>query len=357
MALWLVMRFKAGAKAISCVGLATLTFATAPAVYAASSTASPISTHGAQERAATAPVQALPPLLPAARNSEAKLQPDTIFNLRLVEWLWPYFHDGGAIYGWREDPIPDHPSGQALDVMVPDDGRSLAGLAMGNQVAAFLMANYKALGVDYLVWRQHIWHPGQAWRLLDDRGDWTQNHMNHVHVKVFGDHVPDPAALILPSELNVTGMDLPDGEALRAQHEQELVVRQKVADAQKRLAAAQAALAKAEKSNTRSDTELTAARRTVDGAVRQAYILGLDSSLITDTVVLFNPDSLDPTAVIALEHQLNVRQGAINQANQKLTNAKTRVAQAQAEVKAAAEALAAATAEQTALQSKPQKTP
>lgn len=359
MTLWLAMNFKVGAKIVGCAGLCLLPLALSTPSYATTAGSAvnrmaflPTSVAAKKTDGAAAPAQLLPPLLPAAKNSESHLQPDTIFNLRLIEWLWPYFREGGAIYGWRPDPIADHPSGQALDVMVPDDGRSLAGLAMGNQVAAFMMANYQALGVDYLVWRQHIWHPGQSWRLLDDRGDWTQNHMNHVHVKVFGDHVPDTSALIMPNELNVTGMDLPDGEALRAAHEKELAARQKVAAAQARLTAAQTELANAQKANTNSDSELTSARKTVDQAVRQAYMLGMDSSFVTSTLVLSNPGALDPTAIIALEHQLNSHQGSINQANQKLTNARTRVAKAQTEAKAATDALSAALTEQSSLSAK-----
>lgn len=295
----------------------------------------------------------LPLLLPPAKNSEAHLQANTLFNLRLIEQLWPYFREGGVIGGWRHDPYPDHPTGQALDVMVPDGGHSLAGLAIGHEVAGFLMANHEALGIDYLVWRQHIWKPGQTgWRLMEDRAHWTHNHMDHVHVKVFGDHTPSAADLILPHELGIKGMELPDGQALRARYTERLAIRKKVTEAQERLAKAEAAVVQASKVNKKSEAELLAARKTVDGVVRQSYMLGMDISLVARTVVLFDTNAMDPTALLGLEHQLNTHKDDLTSANSKLTAAKDRVKNGDTELKAAREALVAALAEQKAYEEK-----
>lgn len=132
--------------------------------------------------------------LPAAKNSERRLKGNTVLTLRLIEKLWPYYGNkgGGSIGGWREDAIADHPSGQALDIMLKDDGRTKASVAAGNEVAAFLVANSKALGVDYMMFRHRIWGWGSetSWRQAKEYGSWVDNHMNHIHLKMFGDHVP-----------------------------------------------------------------------------------------------------------------------------------------------------------------------
>lgn len=55
--------------------------------------------------------------------------------------------------GVRPDPIPDHPSGRGLDIMVPS-------LAVGDAVFADLMAHKADLNIRYMLWRvpQHHDH-------------------------------------------------------------------------------------------------------------------------------------------------------------------------------------------------------
>ena len=48
-----------------------------------------------------------------------------------------------------------------------------------------MIAHYKEFGIDHVIFRQHIWTPyNQKWRLMEDRGNPTDNHMDHVHVAV-----------------------------------------------------------------------------------------------------------------------------------------------------------------------------
>lgn len=117
-----------------------------------------------------------------AKNSETNLTPLTTYNLRLIEKLWPYYKTEGAIYGWRHDPIPDHPSGNALDIMAPADGRTADSVAFMDTIAEFIYDNAEELGVVYFIWKQRIRYPGGQYRLMDDRNDWTSNHQNHIHV-------------------------------------------------------------------------------------------------------------------------------------------------------------------------------
>lgn len=81
-------------------------------------------------------------------------------------------------YGQRSTPNSDHPKGLALDFMVGTDR------GMGDSVAQYLQRNAAALGVTYIIWRQHIWNierSGEGWRLMGDRGGITENHFDHVH--------------------------------------------------------------------------------------------------------------------------------------------------------------------------------
>jgi hypothetical protein len=75
-----------------------------------------------------------------------------------------------------------HGTGQAIDIMIPSS-------AVGDQIAAFVKANYKALGVSEIIWSQHIWtvqRSSEGWRAMPDRGSLTANHYDHVHVSVYG---------------------------------------------------------------------------------------------------------------------------------------------------------------------------
>ncbi|MGE3285787.1 MAG: hypothetical protein AB7J32_06745 [Pseudonocardia sp.] len=67
----------------------------------------------------------------------------------------------------------DHPVGLAIDFMV--------NRATGDRLADCALANMKALGVKYVIWRQRI-NTGSGWKPMEDRGGITANHYDHVHV-------------------------------------------------------------------------------------------------------------------------------------------------------------------------------
>ncbi|MFJ5992790.1 hypothetical protein [Lentzea sp. NPDC092896] len=69
----------------------------------------------------------------------------------------------------------EHPLGLALDFMVNTD------TATGNAVADYVLANRKAFGVTYVIWRQR-YNDGSGFTPMEDRGSPTANHMDHVHV-------------------------------------------------------------------------------------------------------------------------------------------------------------------------------
>jgi hypothetical protein len=79
---------------------------------------------------------------------------------------------------------------RALDLFVPVSSRTL-----GDAICAFALGRREQFGVRYVIYRQHIWHRlDRRWVLMEDRGDLTQNHFDHVHVsfETTAAEVPDP---------------------------------------------------------------------------------------------------------------------------------------------------------------------
>lgn len=110
-------------------------------------------------------------------SSERGLQPDTIKVHRAVCAKFPSVARYGGVSGRGE-----HATGQAIDIMVGN------GNPIGYEIAAFLQEHRAELGIEYIIWHQHIWRPAtsSAWRSMSDRGGATANHMDHVHVTTYG---------------------------------------------------------------------------------------------------------------------------------------------------------------------------
>ena len=138
-------------------------------------------------------------LAPNSKLPEGGLQGNSILLGRLLGRVFPQLK---VIGGYREDKFVDHPSGRALDVMIPDP-TSPTGVAIGNAVMGFVMKNADKLGVDYTIWRQTYRSGSGASNVMEDRGSPTQNHMDHVHVTT------KPGG---PSEYRIPkGLTLPPG--------------------------------------------------------------------------------------------------------------------------------------------------
>ncbi|QHB37332.1 tail length tape measure protein [Mycobacterium phage BirdsNest] len=103
------------------------------------------------------------------KGSKSGLQPAAS---NLFDVIRQYFPQIGEIGGVRQDALPYHPSGRALDIMIPgagglNDPTPPEGKALGDQIYAFLMANAEQLGID---------RSGTLWQQKD--------HYNHIHAQV-----------------------------------------------------------------------------------------------------------------------------------------------------------------------------
>ncbi|MFD5179430.1 peptidoglycan DD-metalloendopeptidase family protein [Nocardia sp. NPDC058379] len=153
------------------------------------------------------------PALPASIGTEVGLQVDTIRVARSIAVEFPQIQ---TMYGQREDPLPDHPSGRAVDIMIPNP-TSGDGKALGDRIADYLMTNAAPLRVDYIIWRQTYRSASGESNLMEDRGGDTANHMDHVHVTTLGGGYPDGApiesAATNPTSAGTTGCATSAGES------------------------------------------------------------------------------------------------------------------------------------------------
>jgi hypothetical protein len=124
--------------------------------------------------------------LPPSIGSEDRLQVKTIWAARVISVLFPEIK---TIYGYREDPLPWHPNGLAIDVMIPDF-RSPEGIELGDQIAGYALANAKRWGINHVIWRQKIYPGVGAGSWTANLGSETANHYDHVHIATSGGGYP-----------------------------------------------------------------------------------------------------------------------------------------------------------------------
>lgn len=106
------------------------------------------------------------------------LQINTLKGKAIIQANFPWATDIGGV---RADALKWHPSGLALDVMIPgagdlNDPTPPEGKAMGDKLYAWLMARKDELGIDYIMWQE-------------------KDHYNHLHVNFAPSGYPDGHAL------------------------------------------------------------------------------------------------------------------------------------------------------------------
>jgi hypothetical protein len=124
--------------------------------------------------------------LPAGRAPEEGLQVKTIWVARAIGVMFPEIT---TIGGARQDPLPWHPNGLAIDVMIPNHN-SDEGIELGNQIAGLALANAKRWGVIHVIWRQGFYPGIGAPSWTADYGNETANHFDHVHIATDGGGYP-----------------------------------------------------------------------------------------------------------------------------------------------------------------------
>lgn len=113
----------------------------------------------------------VPDALPVGVANEAGLQPNTVLVARAVSAQFPQI---STIDGVRPDSKPWHPRGLAIDIMIPNPD-SPEGIALGDQIRAFALANAGRFGLQDVIWRGTYSTP--AGPQASGYG-----HFDHVHI-------------------------------------------------------------------------------------------------------------------------------------------------------------------------------
>jgi hypothetical protein len=113
----------------------------------------------------------IPEALPMGVASEAGLQPNTILAARAVSARFPQIAE---IDGVRPDSKPWHPSGLAIDIMIPNP-ESPEGIALGDEIRAFALANTARFGLQDVIWRGTYYTPAGPQAT-------GYGHYDHVHI-------------------------------------------------------------------------------------------------------------------------------------------------------------------------------
>lgn len=150
----------------------------------------PATTKGGPPTAAPLP-GARPDIIKGGQN-----QPAAQGTAEILSQIFPQLE---TIGGQRPDSLPYHREGRALDIMIPGDPLSPEGIAYGNQIRDWLMANAEALGLEDTIWQDVRKAPGQDDQTLGRWDDITQGHRDHVHATFKPDAAPpDFSKLLLP---------------------------------------------------------------------------------------------------------------------------------------------------------------
>jgi hypothetical protein len=120
---------------------------------------------------AVASLMDIPEALPVGVAPEAGLQPNTVLAARAVSQRFPQIAEIGGV---RPDSKPWHPSGLAIDIMIPN-AESPEGIALGDQIMAFALANAGRFGLQDVIWRGTYYTP-------DGPAGSGYGHFDHVHI-------------------------------------------------------------------------------------------------------------------------------------------------------------------------------
>jgi hypothetical protein len=117
--------------------------------------------------------------LPVGVAPERGLQVKTILAARSISAAFPEIDEIGGV---RPDPLPWHPNGLALDMIIPNPGTP-GGIALGNQIVAFALKNATRFGLQDAIWRGVYYTP------TGPKG-YGSGHFDHVHITTTGGGYP-----------------------------------------------------------------------------------------------------------------------------------------------------------------------
>ncbi|RWA19281.1 hypothetical protein MBRU_17130 [Mycolicibacterium brumae DSM 44177] len=126
-----------------------------------------------------------PDTLPVGRAPESGLQVKTILAARAISAEFPEILTIGGV---RPDSLRWHPNGLALDVMIANYG-SAEGIALGDQIVAFAMANADRFALQDCIWRDTYYTPDGGAQV----GGY--GHYDHVHITTKGGGYPTGAEI------------------------------------------------------------------------------------------------------------------------------------------------------------------
>jgi hypothetical protein len=118
-------------------------------------------------------------VLPVGVAPERGLQVRTILVARSISAAFPEIHNMGGV---RPDALRWHPEGLAVDVMIPNPG-SAEGIALGNEIVAFVLKNATRFGMQDAIWRGTYYTPNGP------TGS-GYGHYDHVHITTTGGGYP-----------------------------------------------------------------------------------------------------------------------------------------------------------------------
>lgn len=118
-------------------------------------------------------------ILHAGDAPESGLQVKTILTARSISAAFPEINEIGGV---RSDALRWHPDGLALDVMIPNP-MSAEGIALGNEIVAFVLKNAERFGMQDAIWRGRYITPSGV------RGG-GYGHFDHVHITTTGGGFP-----------------------------------------------------------------------------------------------------------------------------------------------------------------------
>jgi hypothetical protein len=124
--------------------------------------------------------------LPVGVAPERGLQVRTILAARSISAAFPEIREIG---GYRQDPLPWHPNGLAIDVMIPNPDTA-AGIELGNRIVAYVLENAGRFGMQDAIWRGVYYTPNGA-------KPSRLGHYDHVHVTTTGGGYPKGGELYL----------------------------------------------------------------------------------------------------------------------------------------------------------------